>query len=58
MAMNVATAALRADGADGADGAGTTFEAIARIDNATDIAYLVHGGVLPMVLRELMASAA
>ena len=41
-----------------ADGARTTFEAVARIDNATDLAYFSHGGVLPMVLRELIAGAA
>jgi aconitate hydratase len=29
-----------------------TFEVKARLDNQTDVAYLRHGGILPMVLRE------
>ena len=40
------------------DGARRTFEVTARLDNATDLEYLRHGGVLPMVLRDLMARAA
>jgi aconitase A len=28
---------------------------VCRLDNETDVAYLRHGGVLPMVLRQLMA---
>ncbi len=32
------------------------FEAIARADDPTDIDYLRHGGVLPMVLRQIIAS--
>jgi len=31
------------------------FTVICRLDNQTDVEYLRHGGVLPMVLRELMA---
>ena len=36
------------------DGTRRTFEAIARIDNDVDAEYLRHGGILPMVLRELL----
>jgi aconitate hydratase len=32
------------------------FTAVCRLDNQTDVEYLRHGGVLPMVLRQLMAS--
>jgi aconitase A len=28
---------------------------ISRLDNATDVEYMRHGGVLPLVLRQLMA---
>ncbi|MHB8573107.1 MAG: aconitate hydratase AcnA [Candidatus Dormibacteria bacterium] len=35
-----------------------TFSTVARLDNETDAEYLRHGGVLPMVLRELMAEPA
>ena len=31
------------------------FTVVCRLDNETDVAYLRHGGVLPMVLRQLMA---
>jgi aconitate hydratase len=34
----------------------TRFEVIARLDNATDVLYLRNGGVLPMVLRDLMSA--
>jgi aconitate hydratase len=37
------------------DGAVKRFTVICRLDNQTDVDYLRHGGVLPMVLRELMA---
>jgi aconitate hydratase len=40
------------------DGKVTRFKAISRLDNETDVAYLRHGGVLPMVLRQLMTKAA
>src|SRR5207237_4615748 len=33
----------------------TRFQAVARIDNATEVQYLKHGAVLNMVLRELIA---
>jgi aconitate hydratase len=41
--------------ATGGDGAPQRFTVISRLDNATDVEYLRHGGVLPLVLRELMA---
>jgi aconitate hydratase len=33
------------------------FKAVARVDNATEVQYFRHGGVLNMVLRELMGTA-
>ena len=33
------------------------FDVIARVDDPTDVDYMRHGGVLPMVLRQLMATA-
>src|SRR5260370_27168608 len=36
-------------------GAPRRFTVISRLDNATDVEYLRHGGVLPLVLRQLMA---
>jgi aconitate hydratase len=41
--------------ATGKDGAHRRFTVISRLDNATDVEYLRHGGVLPLVLRQLMA---
>ena len=39
------------------DAGGTQrFSVVCRLDNQTDVEYLRHGGVLPMVLRQLMAS--
>jgi aconitate hydratase len=38
-----------------ADGTRVTFDALARVDDPTDVDYLKHGGILPMVLRELLA---
>src|SRR5947199_1787545 len=32
-----------------------TFRARARVDNETEVGYLHHGGILPLVLRELIA---
>ncbi|HEV3101434.1 MAG TPA: aconitate hydratase AcnA [Candidatus Dormibacteraeota bacterium] len=32
----------------------TTFKTHARVDNDTEVGYMHHGGVLPLVLRELM----
>jgi aconitate hydratase len=37
------------------DGHTTTFTARARVDNETEISYLHHGGILPLVLRQLIA---
>jgi aconitate hydratase len=31
------------------------FRTVARVDNQTELEYMRHGGVLPMVLRQLMA---
>jgi aconitate hydratase len=36
------------------DGKTRRFTATCRLDNHTDVDYLRHGGILPMVLRELM----
>ena len=38
------------------DGKVTNFAARARVDNATEVGYLHHGGILPLVLRELIAN--
>jgi aconitate hydratase len=37
-------------------GASKRFTVVCRLDNQTDVDYLRHSGVLPMVLRQLMAS--
>jgi len=37
------------------DGKVTRFTARARVDNETEVGYLHHGGILPLVLRELIA---
>ena len=39
----------------GDDGQVKRFAAHARVDNETEVAYLHHGGILPLVLRELIA---
>src|SRR3984893_9524290 len=39
----------------GQDGAPRRFTVISRLDNATDVEYLRHGGWQPLVLRQLMA---
>ena len=41
--------------AAGDDGKVTRFTARARVDNETEVGYLHHGGILPLVLRELIA---
>src|SRR2546422_1262118 len=41
--------------ATGAEGGAQRFTVVCRLDNQTDVEYLRHGGVLPMVLRQLMA---
>jgi aconitate hydratase len=38
------------------DGEVKRFRTIVRVDNQTELEYMRHGGVLPMVLRQLMAS--
>ena len=42
--------------AAGDQGAARRFRVKVRLDNATDLEYLRHGGVLPMVLRRLVAT--
>src|SRR6195256_68745 len=37
------------------DGKKTTFKTHARVDNDTEVGYIHHGGILPLVLRELIA---
>jgi aconitate hydratase len=37
------------------DGRTTSFTAVARVDNQTEVQYLHHGGILPLVLRQLIA---
>jgi len=37
------------------DGKRTSFTAHGRVDNETEVAYMHHGGILPLVLRELIA---
>jgi aconitase A len=39
------------------DGEVVRFDAIARVDDPVDVDYMRHGGVLPMVLRQLIATA-
>jgi aconitate hydratase A / 2-methylisocitrate dehydratase len=39
-----------------ADGSLRSFQAVARLDTEIDVAYFEHGGILPYVLRRLMAS--
>jgi aconitate hydratase len=41
--------------ATGDDGKRKTFTTHARADNETEVGYLHHGGILPLVLRELIA---
>jgi aconitate hydratase len=36
------------------DGTPRSFEVTARLDNDTDVEYLRHGGILAMVLREML----
>ena len=36
------------------DGQAISFSALARVDNETEMGYLHHGGILPLVLRELI----
>jgi aconitate hydratase len=39
------------------DGTQTAFAAKIRIDGAAEVEYFRHGGILPMVLREMLASS-
>jgi aconitate hydratase len=39
------------------DGRETRFEVLARVDSPADAEYLRHGGILPLVLRRMIASA-
>jgi aconitate hydratase len=38
------------------DGAEVTFEVLARLDSEVEVDYFRHGGILPFVLRKLMAA--
>ena len=38
----------------GGDGKTRTFPVVARVDNATELEYLRNGGILPLVLRQLI----
>jgi aconitate hydratase len=40
------------------DGRVTEFDALVRIDGAAEVEYFRHGGILPMVLREMIATSA
>ncbi|HEU4534518.1 MAG TPA: aconitate hydratase AcnA [Polyangiaceae bacterium] len=44
--------------AKGAGGKATTFRATVRIDTPQEVHYVLHGGILPYVLRQLLGSAA
>ncbi|MCS7003654.1 MAG: hypothetical protein NZ518_12460, partial [Dehalococcoidia bacterium] len=37
------------------DGSETVFQALARVDTPIEVEYYRHGGILPMVLRKMMA---
>ena len=39
------------------DGRATRFEVLARVDSPADAEYLRHGGILPLVLRRMIAAA-
>ncbi|MGH7765801.1 MAG: aconitate hydratase, partial [Candidatus Dormibacteraceae bacterium] len=40
----------------GEDGKTRKFKTLCRIDNDTEVGYMHHGGILPLVLRELIAT--
>jgi aconitate hydratase len=48
---------VQVEAVDDDGGQTTSFSARARVDNETEIAYLHHGGILPLVLRELIAKS-
>jgi aconitate hydratase len=50
-----ATLTVRATGRDGAT---KSFEVLARIDTPEEMNYYRHGGILPYVLRQLVARRA
>jgi len=37
------------------DGKKTVFKTHSRVDNETEVEYMHHGGILPLVLRQLIA---
>ncbi|GIV13006.1 MAG: hypothetical protein KatS3mg021_1288 [Fimbriimonadales bacterium] len=37
------------------DGSERTFQVLARVDTPIEVEYYRHGGILPMVLRKMMA---
>ncbi len=37
------------------DGKSVSFEVLARLDTEVEVDYFTHGGILPFVLRKLMA---
>jgi aconitate hydratase len=39
------------------DGKATRFTTHTRVDNETEVGYMHHGGILPLVLRELIAKS-
>ena len=41
--------------AEKADGTAVTFDVLARLDSEVEVDYFRHGGILPFVLRKLMA---
>ena len=41
--------------AEADDGKKTVFKTHSRVDNDTEVEYMHHGGILPLVLRELIA---
>ena len=47
-----ATLTVRARAADGTE---KTFQAVSRIDTPEEMSYYRHGGILPYVLRQLVA---
>ena len=52
------TVVAREEDAAAGDGRERRFEAIARLDGPIDVDYYVGGGILPAVLRRLVAEPA
>jgi aconitate hydratase len=42
--------------ANKADGTATVFKAVCRIDTPQEVLYYLNGGILPYVLRQLLAA--